>query len=81
MYTNGIFKYIRHPLYLGTILYITGLTLLFTNNVGLAFTNLMIIQFVIMGTIDHEETFMTMYFGQEYIDYMKRTKILIPFIW
>lgn len=81
LYTDGIFKFIRHPLYLGTILYITGATLIFTQNLGLTFVNFMIINFVIMGTIDHEENFMIMWFGEEYIEYMKKTKMLIPYIW
>jgi protein-S-isoprenylcysteine O-methyltransferase Ste14 len=79
--TTGIFKYIRHPLYLGTILYVCGLTLASTGNYGLTVANLVIIVFVILGTIDHEETIMTMYFGEEYINYVNKTKMLIPYIW
>lgn len=81
LYTDGIFKFIRHPLYLGTILYITGATLVFTQNIGLTFVNFMIINFVIMGTIDHEENFMIAWFGEEYVKYMQKSKMLIPFIW
>ena len=77
--TDGIFKYIRHPLYLGTILYVTGLTLIFTRNVGLAFTNMVIIVFIVLLAIDIEENNMILWFGKEYLDYKNKTKMLIPF--
>lgn len=80
VFKEGIFKYIRHPLYCGTLIYIFGLTLAFTSNVGLAFVSLLITNLSILNWVDQEEKLMIFWFGQEYIDYMKKTKMFIPFI-
>lgn len=74
---NGLYKYIRHPGYLGQLLIFTGVATSLSNWLSII---LMIIP-VFLGYIYRikvEEKFMIRQLGDEYIDYQKRTKKLIP---
>jgi protein-S-isoprenylcysteine O-methyltransferase Ste14 len=75
---SGIYHYIRHPLYLSLILLGTGAML---KQPGLLQWILMIINFLAMYiTARIEENEMIIRFGDEYREYMKRSKMFIPFI-
>lgn len=76
----GIYKYVRHPMYTGALILYLGLFLLLTNWKIAILMNIFTINFLI-DRIDREEQAMISKFGQEYINYMNRTKIIIPFIW
>lgn len=79
--TTGIYKYIRHPLYLGGLMDYFGLALLLTHSLGIAFMFLCFMFNYILDRIDREENFLCGAFGQEYVEYFKKTKwMLIPFI-
>jgi protein-S-isoprenylcysteine O-methyltransferase Ste14 len=65
---SGIYGYIRHPLYLSIFLLGTGIVLGIINLVAIYFTARI------------EENEMIRKFGDEYRDYMKETKMFIPFI-
>jgi protein-S-isoprenylcysteine O-methyltransferase Ste14 len=76
---SGIYKYIRHPLYGSLVLlgigiylkqptYIVNIILLIINSIALFFTSKV------------EESEMTARFGNKYIDYMKVTKMFIPYL-
>lgn len=77
--TTGVYKYIRHPLYLGEICRNIGVPLFFHSLLGLAF--------VLLGTlfllvrIDIEEEMLVEEFGEEYVEYRKGTKKVIPFVY
>jgi len=75
---TGIFKYIRHPLYSSLIFLTWGI--FFKNPTVLLFVISMIssILFVITAIMDEKECIA--YFGDQYRDYMKRSKRFIPFI-
>ena len=78
---NGIYKFIRHPMYLGALLLYMGLFLLITKSWSISIlANIFTINFIV-DRIDREEQLMLMVFGKEYYDYMKKTKIIIPFVW
>ena len=77
---DGIYKFIRHPSYSGSLLSFLGLSLVFTN----VFTILIIvvpITIAFLHRIKIEENVLTDVIGTEYVEYSKQTKKLIPFIY
>lgn len=75
---SGIYKYIRHPLYLSLFLLGTGIVL---KDPGNTQTGLGIINFIaIYFTARIEEKEMIRKFGNEYTEYMKETKMFLPYI-
>lgn len=77
---TGLYKYIRHPGYLGQLIIFLGISTSLANWLSVL---LMIISVLVGYTyrITIEERFMKQQMGQKYIDYQKRTKRLIPFIY
>lgn len=73
---KGLHKYVRHPLYFGTLLFIWGLLLIFP------FLNNLIACVVITGYtlvgIELEEKKLKIEYGNEYAEYAKRVPKLIP---
>lgn len=77
---NGLYAYIRHPIYLGEFLVVLGwpleygapITLILTLIIGVA---------VILRRIRNEEADLLAQFGDEYAAYMRETDSLIPNIW
>jgi protein-S-isoprenylcysteine O-methyltransferase Ste14 len=77
---TGLYKYIRHPGYLGQLIIFLGIATSLSNWLSVL---LMIIP-VLLGYINRinvEEKFMIEQMGQHYVDYQKRTKRLIPHIY
>jgi protein-S-isoprenylcysteine O-methyltransferase Ste14 len=75
----GFYKNIRHPGYLGQLIIFLGIATSMSNWLSVLF---MIVP-VLAGYIYRmsvEEKFMINQMGQKYIDYQKRTKRLIPWI-
>ncbi len=78
--TSGIFGYIRHPIYAGGVVGIIGFYLAFRSLFVLI--AIWIIYFMIFRhRLLFEEKMMIEAFGDEYREYMKRTKRLIPFLY
>jgi protein-S-isoprenylcysteine O-methyltransferase Ste14 len=76
---TGLFKYIRHPAYFGIFLTFVGISISFYNPVTTSFG--IIFPFIgLMYRIYVEEKLLVKYFGDEYKQYQKETKKLIPFI-
>ena len=74
----GLYKFIRHPLYLSLFLLGTGSML---KDPGLKQLSLGVINlFAIWVTARIEEKEMTAKFGNSYLEYMKETKMFIPYI-
>ncbi|HOT46419.1 MAG TPA: isoprenylcysteine carboxylmethyltransferase family protein [Spirochaetota bacterium] len=78
--TSGIYKYIRHPSYLGQSLIFLGC--------GLAFANWLSIVFLFLPNflaalyrISIEEKVLINHFNDQYLEYMERTKLLVPWIY
>jgi protein-S-isoprenylcysteine O-methyltransferase Ste14 len=77
--TDGLYRRIRHPLYLGEIIRNLGFTLVLATGYGFAL--------VLFGSvflffrIRREERMMLEEFGDEYREYMARTWRLIPHIY
>jgi protein-S-isoprenylcysteine O-methyltransferase Ste14 len=76
--TTGPYHYVRHPMYTALIAIGIGLFLLSANwYFGLPFIATIV---VIIFRIRKEEEAMIERFGEEYIQYMKRTRRFIPFL-
>lgn len=76
---HGVYRYIRHPLYLGAILLNLGIILLFSSLLGF----LVMMGYIpcVLYRIQIEEKMLVERFGKEYRDYMKKTKKIIPLIY
>ena len=72
--TNGLYRYVRHPLYAAGLLFIWLAPLMSVNSLIL-FTSLTI--YIIVGAF-FEERKLSREFGQEYLDYRSVTPMLIP---
>jgi protein-S-isoprenylcysteine O-methyltransferase Ste14 len=77
---EGIYKRIRHPMYLGGLLGGIGAGLVFRTIIMLV-SCFVLYFFVFRQRIIHEERLLIGEFGEEYLTYMKKTKRLIPFIY
>ena len=77
---TGIYKFIRHPAYLGYLASLLGIGLVLGNWVGL--TALVVLPLLgILYRIHVEERVLLRYFGSAYQEYADRTKRLLPGIW
>jgi protein-S-isoprenylcysteine O-methyltransferase Ste14 len=75
---TGIYRYIRHPLYLSIFLLGTGIMLKDPHLVQLVMGAINLIAVYITARIEENE--MIVKFGDDYRIYMKETKLFIPFI-
>lgn len=73
---EGVFKVVRHPVYLGCILFYLGLLTL-TLSLVTAIVLLVIIVFYHLIS-KHEEKLLVKKFGKEYEEYMKRVPMWLP---
>jgi protein-S-isoprenylcysteine O-methyltransferase Ste14 len=76
---QGIYKHIRHPIYLSSLLAYFSVPLLFHSLYGF-FVMILKIPFTIYR-IRIEEQALLEKFGNEYRDYMKTSKRLIPYVY
>ena len=73
---KGIHRYVRHPLYLGTILFIWGLFCIFP-----MLNNLIAVTIITLYTligIQFEEKKLIKEFGNTYVEYIKKVPAIIP---
>ena len=77
--TNGPYRFIRHPSYTGALLTLVGLGLGSRTWAGTLII-LVLGGLVYNYRISVEEKVLRAEFGQEYVDYAKKTKRLIPFL-
>lgn len=77
--TDGIYKVIRHPSYLGLLAGSFGWALAFRSGLGLVLAALMIVPTI--GRIRSEEALLREQFGAEYDAFCARTSRLIPGIY
>lgn len=77
--TIGPYKYIRHPRYLGTIVFFFGISMIFLSWISLIIVFLLIL--VLLWRIGDEEKLMHQEFKTEWENYKKRTFSLLPYIY
>jgi protein-S-isoprenylcysteine O-methyltransferase Ste14 len=77
---TGLYKFIRHPGYLGQLIIFIGISTSMSN--WLAILAMMIpVTIGYLYRISVEERFMIEQMGEDYLNYQKRTKRLIPMIY
>jgi protein-S-isoprenylcysteine O-methyltransferase Ste14 len=78
--TDGFYRFVRHPSYLGALLAMAGWALVFRSTIGLLLTAAMCM--LIIARIRAEEDFLVREFGDQYHAYQRRTRWrLLPFIY
>ena len=78
--TDGFYRFVRHPSYLGALLAMAGWALVFRSIVGLLLTAAMCVP--IIARIRAEEDFLVREFGEQYRAYQQHTRWrLFPFIY
>jgi protein-S-isoprenylcysteine O-methyltransferase Ste14 len=75
---NGIFQYIRHPMY-ASLLFLTW-GIFFKSPSSLDFGLVIISTFFLYATARMDEKESIAKFGNEYLDYLKTTRMFIPYI-
>lgn len=76
--TTGIYKHIRHPQYTGLLLLSLGMLIEWATLPLLVMYPVMILLYAHLAK--KEENDMLREFGNDYVEYKKRTKMFIPFI-
>lgn len=77
--TTGIYGRLRHPSYFGFFWWGLG-TQLAMGNVLCFFAYAAVLWKFFSTRIKHEEVFLVKFFGEEYVDYRKKTGTKIPFV-
>ena len=76
--TSGPYRYIRHPMYTGGFIACLGSAIV----AGGAFVFLLLfLGAIFLWRVGAEDKLMEQQFPNEYPDYKKRTKAVIPFVW
>lgn len=77
---SGPYRFVRHPSYLGAFMAIVGCPVFL--NAGwatvIAALSMTIAYYIRIGV---EEKMLSSYFGEQYKEYTKQTKRIIPFVW
>ncbi len=76
--TTGIFRYIRHPMYSSLLLLAWGIWL--KQPLAATLPVALLSSWLLWLTAKRDEQVCLNYFGERYLEYMTRTKRLIPFI-
>ena len=77
--TDGLYRVIRHPSYLGLLMGLFGWALVFRSAIGVLVSLLLIPPLV--ARMNSEEALLESEFGQRYSDYRRRTWRLLPFLY
>jgi protein-S-isoprenylcysteine O-methyltransferase Ste14 len=80
VHKTGLFRFVRHPSYSGLVIIFAAVGLHTRNWMGLAII-LIPTAIALLYRIHVEEAVLTQAFGQEYLDYSRCTKRLIPGIY
>lgn len=76
--TTGIYRFIRHPMYLAVILGALGMLV---NQVTLLRGAIFLILIVdLVLKLMYEETILQKKFGAQYVNYVQNSKVLIPYL-
>ncbi|MAG61171.1 hypothetical protein CL619_05260 [archaeon] len=80
MIKDGIYKYLRHPMYLANIFIFLGIAMTFVSYLGVIGTFILVIPTTVLR-IHREEKYLKEKFGSLYEDYQKRSKRMIPYLY
>ena len=76
---DGLYKHIRNPIYLGEILRNLGFVLIFSSAYGSLIV--LLASVFLLFRIELEEKMLVVVFGEEYKEYKRKTKRIIPYIY
>jgi protein-S-isoprenylcysteine O-methyltransferase Ste14 len=76
--TDGPYRYIRHPRYLGGMILGIGLSLLFRSWIGIVLT--LVFVAIVLFRIKDEEALMSREFGLEWETYCRKSWRMVPFL-
>jgi protein-S-isoprenylcysteine O-methyltransferase len=76
--TSGPYRYVRHPMYTGGLVACVGSAIVCG---GAWIFMLVILSALFLWRVGAEDKLMARQFPNEYPDYKRRTKALIPFVW
>ncbi len=76
--SKGLYRHIRHPIYVGYTAIFAGLGFLWGSFWTLAFSTPLLVLGWVSYALFYEEPVLSARFGQEYRDYKKRTALLFP---
>lgn len=80
LYTGGLFKYATHVNYFGDIVWVGGIAMLTRNPWAALVPFFLILMFVFLNIPQHDRYLRDRY-GSAFIEYEKKTKKLIPFVY
>lgn len=75
--TSGIYTQVRHPSYLGSFFLFLGFGVIANSVIALLILILIVVPWL-CWRIKNEEKLLEKAFGKEFLDYKKRTKLLLP---
>lgn len=75
--THGVYLWLRHPLYFGFWWWFVGLQIML-QNVFISISGGFVLWRFFRGRIEFEEGFLVDFFGDNYVDYARRTPVGIP---
>jgi protein-S-isoprenylcysteine O-methyltransferase Ste14 len=78
--THGVYRHLRHPMYLALLLYASGQALVLPNWVA-GPSYLVALLFLFALRVGPEERMMVEEFGKDYEAYVARTKRFVPGVW
>jgi len=76
---DGLYKQIRHPLYLGELLRNLGFVVIFSSIYGILIV--LLASLFLFFRIEIEEKMLITIFGEEYKEYKRNTKKIIPYMY
>ncbi|KAK8895768.1 hypothetical protein M9Y10_013653 [Tritrichomonas musculus] len=77
--THGIYKYVRHPGYLGFFIFAVGTQIMLKNIIS-TIGFIAVLWYFFYDRIIYEERFLVQMYGKDYIEYRNKTPTWIPFI-
>jgi len=77
---TGLYKFLRHPGYLGQLIIFIGISISISNWISIL-AMMIPVTLGFLYRIKVEERFMLEQIGEDYVNYQKRTKRLIPMIY
>lgn len=77
--TSGVYRYIRHPMYAALLYLNWGIALKHPSLIILIYA--LVASVLLYFTVRTEERENLAYFGEEYRNYMKKSRMFVPWVW
>jgi protein-S-isoprenylcysteine O-methyltransferase Ste14 len=77
--TNGPYRLVRHPIYLGFSLVATGQAVAFSSVPALLVVVICVIPSFVWRAVEEERVLMRV-FGEHFVSYRKQTKMIVPYV-